>query len=87
VEQPRIVTPGEPTITSQRRDPPFASRRQHPDAIGVGCKTAANLCTQFKAKLATPRMVDLIRMAISCGFGRGEPQLAEYYPAEGDRPS
>ena len=46
------------------------------EAIGVSYKTVANQCTQLKAKLATPRMADLIRVAISCGLGRGEPQLA-----------
>jgi len=46
------------------------------EAIGVSYKTVANQCTQLKAKLATPRMADLIRVAISYGFGRGEPQLA-----------
>jgi len=46
------------------------------EAIGVSYKTVANHCTQLKAKLATPRMADLIRVAISCGLGRGELQLA-----------
>jgi DNA-binding NarL/FixJ family response regulator len=45
------------------------------DAIGVSYKTVANQCSQLKVKLATPRMADLIRMAISCGLGRGEPQF------------
>jgi two-component system invasion response regulator UvrY len=46
------------------------------EAIGVSYKTVANQCTQLKAKLATPRIADLIRVAISHGFGRGAPQLA-----------
>ena len=46
------------------------------EAIGVSYKTVANQCTQLKAKLAAPRMADLIRIAISHGFGRGELQLA-----------
>lgn len=46
------------------------------EAIGVSYKTVANQCTQLKAKLAAPRMADLIRVAISHGFGRGDPQLA-----------
>jgi two-component system, NarL family, invasion response regulator UvrY len=45
------------------------------NAIGVSYKTVANHCSQLKAKLATPRMADLIRVAISYGLGRGEPQL------------
>jgi len=45
-------------------------------AIGVSYKTVANQCSQLKAKLTTPRMADLIRLAIACGLGRGEPQLA-----------
>jgi two-component system, NarL family, invasion response regulator UvrY len=45
------------------------------EAIGVSYKTVANHCSQLKAKLATPRMADLIRVAISYGLGRGEPQL------------
>jgi two-component system, NarL family, invasion response regulator UvrY len=46
------------------------------DSIGVSYKTVANQCSQLKAKLATPRMADLIRVAISCGFGRTDPELA-----------
>jgi two-component system invasion response regulator UvrY len=46
------------------------------NAIGVSYKTVANHCSQLKAKLATPRMADLIRVAISYGLGRGEPQLS-----------
>jgi two-component system invasion response regulator UvrY len=45
------------------------------EAIGLSYKTVANQCTQLKAKLATPRMADLIRVAISFGFGRGAPEL------------
>jgi two-component system, NarL family, invasion response regulator UvrY len=50
------------------------------DAIGVSYKTVANQCSQLKVKLATPRMADLIRMAISCGLGRGEPQFPGPFP-------
>jgi two-component system, NarL family, invasion response regulator UvrY len=44
-------------------------------AIGVSYKTVANRCTQLKAKLATPRMADLIRLAIACGLGRDDPKI------------
>jgi two-component system, NarL family, invasion response regulator UvrY len=44
-------------------------------AIGVSYKTVANRCTQLKAKLATPRMADLIRLAIACGLGLGDPRI------------
>lgn len=47
------------------------------EAIGVSYKTVANQCSQLKAKLATPRMADLIRVAISSGLGRGDPQITE----------
>lgn len=40
------------------------------EAIGVSYKTVANQCSQLKAKLATPRMADLVRLAISCGLSR-----------------
>jgi two-component system, NarL family, invasion response regulator UvrY len=40
------------------------------EAIGVSYKTVANHCSQLKAKLATPRMADLVRLAISCGLSR-----------------
>ena len=46
------------------------------EAIGVSYKTVANQCSQLKSKLGTPRTADLIRVAISYGLGRGEPQLA-----------
>ena len=55
------------------------------DAIGVSYKTAANKCTQIKAKLGTASTADLIRLAIQSGLtGRlpsslsseGEPQGA-----------
>lgn len=45
------------------------------EAIGVSYKTVANQCSQLKAKLATPRMADLIRIAISSGLGRGDPRV------------
>lgn len=47
------------------------------EAIGVSYKTVANQCSQLKAKLATPRTADLIRVALSAGLGRGDPQLGE----------
>ena len=50
------------------------------EALGVSYKTVANHCSLLKAKLATPRMADLIRMAISYGLGRGEPQFRGSFP-------
>lgn len=50
-------------------------------SIGVSYKTAANQCTQLKAKLGTPRMADLIRFAISCGLGRDDARIARDLPA------
>lgn len=44
-------------------------------AIGVSYKTVANHCTQLRAKLATPRMADLIRLAISSGLSRRDSGL------------
>jgi two-component system, NarL family, invasion response regulator UvrY len=44
------------------------SLAQIADAIGVGYKTAANHCSQLKAKLGAARTADLIRMAISHGI-------------------
>jgi two-component system, NarL family, invasion response regulator UvrY len=44
-------------------------------AIGVSYKTVANRCSQLKTKLATPRTIDLIRLAIACGIGRSDPQI------------
>lgn len=49
------------------------------EAIGVSYKTVANHCSQLKAKLGTPRMADLIRVALSCGLGGGDPQLASSF--------
>jgi two-component system invasion response regulator UvrY len=51
-------------------------------AIGVSYKTVANHCSQLKTRLATPRTADLIRLAISCGLGRGAPRLAGPVPAD-----
>jgi len=51
-------------------------------AIGVSYKTVANHCSQLKTRLATPRTADLIRLAISCGLGRGDPRLAGPFPAD-----
>jgi len=45
------------------------------EAIGVSYKTVANHCSRLKAKLGTPRTADLIRIAISCRLGRGDPEL------------
>lgn len=55
------------------------------EAIGVSYKTVANQCTRLKAKLATTRMADLIRVAISSGLGRGEPQFPARLPPSGAR--
>lgn len=38
--------------------------------LGVSYKTVANQCSQLRAKLAAPRMADLIRVAISGGLTR-----------------
>jgi two-component system, NarL family, invasion response regulator UvrY len=54
-------------------------------AIGVSYKTVANHCSQLKAKLATPRMADLIRFAISCGLSRGDPQIIRVANPKGDQ--
>jgi DNA-binding NarL/FixJ family response regulator len=48
------------------------------EAIGVSYKTVANQCSLLKAKLATPRMADLIRLAIAHGLARGEPLAASF---------
>jgi two-component system invasion response regulator UvrY len=56
-------------------------------AIGVSYKTVANHCSQLKAKLATPRTADLIRIAISSGLSRSDDRLAGSLPADGDRQS
>ncbi len=56
-------------------------------AIGISYKTVANHCTQLKAKLATPRMADLIRIAISCGLSRSDATLAASFPGDADRQS
>lgn len=53
--------------------------------IGVSYKTVANHCSQLKSKLATPRTADLIRIAVSCGFGQGDGRLVGSLLAEGDR--
>jgi two-component system, NarL family, invasion response regulator UvrY len=45
-------------------------------AIGVSYKTVANHCSRLKARLATPRMADLIRLAISCGLSFRDAPLA-----------
>jgi two-component system, NarL family, invasion response regulator UvrY len=53
--------------------------------IGVSYKTVANHCSQLKAKLAAPRMADLIRVAISSGLSREDARLAETLPEEVER--
>jgi len=45
--------------------------------LGVSYKTVANHCSQLKARLATPRTADLIRLAISYDLGRADPPLPE----------
>ena len=55
------------------------------EAIGVSYKTVANQCTQLKAKLATPRMADLIRLAISYGLSFGDAPLAASPIEKGNR--
>ncbi|CAN5130938.1 response regulator transcription factor [soil metagenome] len=39
------------------------------DALGLGYKTVANLCTQIKARLGAARTTDLVRLAIEAGIG------------------
>jgi DNA-binding NarL/FixJ family response regulator len=38
------------------------------DTVGIGYKTAANNCSQIKAKLGAGSTADLIRVAIQCGL-------------------
>lgn len=38
------------------------------DALGLGYKTVANLCTQIKARVGAARNADLVRMAIEAGI-------------------
>jgi two-component system invasion response regulator UvrY len=38
------------------------------DTVGIGYKTAANNCSQIKAKLGARSTADLIRVAIRCGL-------------------
>jgi DNA-binding CsgD family transcriptional regulator len=40
------------------------------ETLGISYKTVANHCRQLRAKLATPRMADLIRVAIAAGLSR-----------------
>jgi DNA-binding NarL/FixJ family response regulator len=54
-------------------------------AIGVSYKTVANRCSQLKARLATPRMADLIRIAITSGLSSADDRLERSLPAELDR--
>jgi two-component system, NarL family, invasion response regulator UvrY len=53
-------------------------------AIGVSYKTVANHCSQLKARLATPRTADLIRLAIAHGFSDRDLGLAKSLPAAGN---
>jgi len=55
--------------------------------IGVSYKTVANHCTQLKAKLATPRMANLIRIAISSGLSSDDSRLAGPLPEPVNRES
>jgi two-component system, NarL family, invasion response regulator UvrY len=55
------------------------------EALGISYKTVANHCTQLRAKLATPRMADLIRLAISSGLSNQDTRLMGAVPAESDR--
>jgi two-component system, NarL family, invasion response regulator UvrY len=55
--------------------------------IGVSYKTVANHCSQLKARLATPRMADLIRIAISYGLSYGDARLAGSLATDIDRQS
>ena len=50
-------------------------------AIGAGYKTEANQCGQLQAQLATPRMANLIRIAIALQPGRRDPTGAPYQRA------
>ena len=45
-------------------------------ALGISYKTVANHCTRLKARLATPRMADLIRAAILFGLSADDSRLA-----------
>jgi two-component system invasion response regulator UvrY len=55
--------------------------------IGISYKTVANHCTQLKARLATPRMADLIRIAISYGLSYGDARFGGSIAADIDRQS
>ncbi len=46
------------------------------ETLGVGYKTIANHCTRLRARLAAPRMADLIRAAISFGLSSDDSRLA-----------
>jgi len=52
------------------------SLREIAQIIGVSYKTVANHCSQLKSRLATPRMADLIRLAISAGLSSDDARLA-----------
>jgi DNA-binding NarL/FixJ family response regulator len=45
------------------------------ESLGVSYKTVANHCSQLRAKLGTPRMADLIRVAVSAGLSRADTGL------------
>jgi two-component system, NarL family, invasion response regulator UvrY len=53
-------------------------------ALGISYKTVANHCTNIRAKLAIPRIADLIRFAISNGFSRVEPIVLSAAEAKTD---
>ena len=42
--------------------------REIADALGIGYKTVANLCTAIKSKVGAARNADLVRMAIEAGI-------------------
>lgn len=83
----QILTPSHPLKELSSRD--FEILRllaqgctlsQIADAVGVSYKTAANKCTQLKAKLGTATTADLIRFAVQSGLTAPLPSLP---PSEG----
>jgi DNA-binding NarL/FixJ family response regulator len=56
------------------------------EALHVSYKTVANHCSLLRAKLAAPRMADLIRVAMSCGLSRDDAQLAGAFHPRNDQP-
>jgi two-component system, NarL family, invasion response regulator UvrY len=45
-------------------------------SLAISYKTAANLCSQLKSKLAISRTADLVRLAITCRLGRADGRLS-----------